>query len=136
MTGRRNQRKSRGQSIIEVVIGGSLVLVPIALFALDLVVITATNSVNDHLAREAARAAANQATAADARRAAQNAVARLKTSPIIVKVNLEDVSYVAKQQVSVKTSMEVKFPAPFPGFAGSEFVAQDTQPVVGAPADM
>lgn len=115
---------------------GLMFLVPIALFGLDVAAVVLSNSFNDHLAKNAARAAANQKTPEAAKTAAQQAVARLQTSPIIVAIKLDDVNYKSKDQVSVKTHIEVKLPAPFPGFAERQFIAQATEPVVGTPADL
>jgi Flp pilus assembly protein TadG len=129
-----NRRNNKGTSIIEVLVG-AMFLIPIALFSVDLAAIVLSNSVNDHLAKDAARAAANQQSQAFAQQAAQKTVSGVAKSGIIYDIQLTDVSF-NQDQVSVKTAIDVRLPVQFPGFATTHFVAQAVEPVVGTPADL
>lgn len=136
MTKNTKKRSRKGQCLIEMVVGTSLVLVPLCLFGLDLITIVLSNSANDHIAKIAARAAANQKTVEGAKKAAEQQIKEVQTSAIIVNIRLDEVTYPAQQQIAVRTRMEIKLPAPFPGFSGGVFVAQATEPVVGNPVNL
>lgn len=134
---RNRQRRNRGTSIIEVLIG-SIFFVPIALFALNLVTIVMTTQINDHLAKDAARAAANQVSQAEAKDAALKTLSQFQTSSVVQKVSMEEIAYDSSSngQVQVRTSIEVRFPVPFPGFESRKFVAQSVEPIVGTPTPL
>ncbi len=51
--------RTRGNCLIETIVGG-MVLVPLGLFGLDALTLAITSSMNNHLAKDAARASANQ----------------------------------------------------------------------------
>ncbi|MBX9573990.1 MAG: hypothetical protein K2X77_34155 [Candidatus Obscuribacterales bacterium] len=130
------RRRSRGQSLVEVLVG-SMVLIPIALFGIDLCVIVLANTANDSLAKTAARAAANQGSRQEANAAASKCVDQFKKSSLIVDVQLsQDFNYEKSKEVIVKTRMTVKLPAGVQGFDLLKFDAQAVAPVVAAPADV
>jgi hypothetical protein len=127
---------AKGTSIIEVIVGGIL-LVPIVLFFIDLTAIVLTNEINDHVAKDAARAAASQADQSKATAAAQQTVGNVTKSPIVTDVQIDQVSYDASGgSVSVTTHMDVTMPAPLPGFDKRRFVAKSVEPIVSTPAPM
>jgi len=131
-TNSRN-RKRNGDALIEVLLG-ALILVPIALGIIDISFLAIANTANDNLARNAARAAANQQKDAAAEDAASKVVDAFPTSNIIPNVTLVSTNFVAAQQVSVKTMLSVKMPVSFPGFNPDvQFVAQHTEACVGSP---
>lgn len=113
---------------------GGIFIIPIALFAVDMSAIVMSNSINDHLAKDAARAAANQEQVATAKEAANKAVKGLNKSSIIPSVEMTSFDY--KNEVTVQTKMVVKFPAPLPGWESTTLVAKAVEPVVAAPADI
>lgn len=126
-------RSRKGTSFIEMMVGG-IFIIPIALFAVDMSAIVMSNSINDHLAKDAARAAANQEQVATAKEAANKAVKGLNKSSIIPSVEMTSFDY--KNEVTVQTKMVVKFPAPLPGWESTTLVAKAVEPVVAAPADI
>lgn len=128
----RNRGK-RGSGLIEAILAATI-LVPIALFLLDLTVMIIANSMNDTAAKNAARAAANQPTGAAAHAAALKALASFQASAIVKSLEISEFDYPAKGvgSVSVVTIMEVKLPVPVPGFAGYKFKAGDVEPIVGS----
>lgn len=127
------QRTRRGQCLIEVMIG-SMFLVPIALFGLDITTLVLCESINDHLAKDAARAAANYQASSRAKAATTESIDGFKTSAIIQKAELDAFDYQSSKHVSVRTKMKVKLPVPFPFFEGTELFAQSTEAIVSEPA--
>lgn len=126
------KRKTNGQCFVELIVGG-IVMVPVMLFGLDVITLGLSCSINDHLAKEAARSAANQLNGGSAKTAASNVVARLKKSSILTKAEIVDFKYSDRDKVSVKTSLYVKVPAPFPYFQGANIFASAVEPIVGNP---
>ncbi len=112
----RSMRRSRkGASLVESALA-ALILVPIALAVLDLMVIVAANSMNDTACKNAARAGANQPNGPAAQQAADKSLATFQTSGIVKSIVIEDYNYTGdKGTFSIKTSMVVNPPVPFPG---------------------
>lgn len=129
------KRKSkRGQTLLEA-IAGFLVIVPIGLGCFDLVAILSTTQSNEQWAELAARAAASQANALNAKQAAEHALERCKLTSLIKSVNIEKVNYdLGRGQVSVTTTMVVLMPVPMPYFGSIECHATAIQPIVATPA--
>jgi Flp pilus assembly protein TadG len=109
--------------------------IPIALAAVDLVSVSMVEQVNDHIARDAARAAANYSKESDAHTAAIKVINQYKTNALISKVQLVDFSF-TNGAVQLKTSIDCRVPAPVAGFAGKTLLSQSFQPIVGQPADL
>jgi Flp pilus assembly protein TadG len=129
-------RGQRGEALISVAIGASI-LITIAFFLLDIICMVLVNSSNDTLARNAARAAANQQDQASADAAANGVVQDFHTSGVIPDVQLVKFIYLPNQKVTVVTSMNVKVPAGVPGVpAYITFNAQDTEAIVGVPSTL
>ena len=128
---RSMRRSRRGASLVESALA-ALILVPIALAVLDLMVIVAANSMNDTACKNAARAGANQPNGPAAQQAADKSLATFQTSGIVKSIVIEDYNYTGdKGTFSIKTSMVVNPPVPFPGLGSLTFKAQATEPVVG-----
>ncbi len=122
-----NKGSGRGQGFIEVV-SVALVLIPLALALLDLIVVVIANSMNDTAAKNCARAAANQGDQNSANQAAAKALATFNSSAIVHSINQQCTW--TTDTATVKTTMVVNLPVPFPGFGQLTFVAQDVEPVV------
>lgn len=129
----RSKRNKTGMCIIETVVGAA-VLVPICLFGLDILTIVLAESINEHLAKDAARSAANQASLTTAESAARNKVKEFRLSAIISSASVDKLDYSSGKQVSVQTKIDVKLPAPFPFFEKTTLFARSTEAVVGTPA--
>jgi|SRR6516162_9667953 hypothetical protein len=132
------KRYQRGEALISVGVGASI-LITIAFFILDLIVVVLANSANDTLARNAARAAANQQDMATAGQAANGVVQDFHASNMIPDVQLVKFDYLPNQSVTVETSMNVKIPAglPFPCLPDYfTFVSKDTESIVGVPSSL
>src|SRR5271170_6275427 len=81
-------KNQRGQELIEVV-GGMIFLIPVLLAMLDLAVYILGQQMADKYTKAAARAAANQGTAANATSAAQNALSNFGKSGFITSMTLD-----------------------------------------------
>jgi hypothetical protein len=118
--------------MIEAVVA-SFILVPIALCLLDLSVVVVANSMNDTAAKNAARAAANQADGGIAFNAANNALSSISGSAIVKSISLLTFDYPLDQSaVTCQTKMIVHLPVPFPGLTDITFMAQDVEPIVAS----
>ena len=128
---RGSGRSRRGQNTIEV-IAGLFVLVPLALFRYDLYVIVLSNQLVDRIAKDCARAAANQADQASADAAAETAKASFHQTANVTSMSIQHpVAYVANDTVSVTLDMTVQLPVPFPGLDNTpHFHAKAVEPVV------
>ena len=128
MKARNTKRGTKGNCFIECVLGGML-LIPIALCMLDLGTLVLGAELNDTLARQAARAAANEQSQTLAQDAADKA-AEPFTSSQLISFDAPNVSYTT-DSVSVKTSVQITVPFQFPFLSGETLVAQATMPVIG-----
>lgn len=128
-------RKAKGQCLIEVTLA-AIFFIPVVLMGMDLLAVTLANSVNDHLAKDAARAAANQQSMANAQTAAIKAINALKKSTIIENIEMVDFQYQSNERVSVTTRVHVKLPAPFAFMERTKLIASATEPIVGTPVDL
>lgn len=128
------KRNGKGHCFIEMAAGG-IMLVPLMLFGLDVLTISMSCTINDHLAKEAARVAANQVSDGAARNAASRVVGRLRKSAIITNANVNKFEYDQKNRVAVQTELFVRVPAPFPFFEGTRIYARAVEPIVGHPVE-
>jgi Flp pilus assembly protein TadG len=131
MKARSTRRGTKGNCFIECVLGGAL-LIPIALCMLDLGTLVLGAEMNDTLARQAARAAANEQSQSLAQDAADKAAEPYATSQL-TSFNVDNVAYTT-DSVSVKTSVQITVPFQFPFLSGETLVAQATMPVIGVVA--
>jgi hypothetical protein len=106
-------------------------LVIIGLFLLNGIAVLFANQVNDKVAYNAARAAAN-AGQNGAEGAARNMISRHPVrKPIIQDIKLAGFNYLPKERVEVTTQMTVGLPAPLPCFPKAiSFQARSIQAVV------
>jgi|SRR5271156_2957861 Flp pilus assembly protein TadG len=128
MKARNTKRGTKGNCFIECVLGGAL-LIPIALCMLDLGTLVLGAELNDTLARQAARAAANEQSQALAQDAADKAAEPFTPSQLTT-FSVDNVAYTT-DSVSVKTSVQITVPFQFPFLSGETLVAQATMPVIG-----
>ncbi len=124
---KKNSRARKGSNLAESAVA-AIILIPIALAILDLIVLVSANSMNDTAAKNAARAAANQADQPTAGEAAANALSTFHKSSIIT--NIDVVLQWTPDQVTCVTTMKVHLPVPFPGFSDLVFTAKDVEPVI------
>ena len=133
----RRQKRNRGTSLTEAIVAG-IIIVPVALFLLDLSVLVIANSINDKAVKNAARAAANHDTPQFPFDACQKSLASFKSSPIVSSLEIKDLKYLPNPPdrcVVCVTRMQVKLPIPFPGFSTMTFVASATEPIVAGKAN-
>ncbi len=132
---KRRQRRTRGQTLIETLVG-FIVLIPIGLFSINVVALVTTSQNNEQLAESAARAASTQRTEIKAKDAATETVTNIfQETNIAQSALVESIDYnVAAGQVTVTTLMNVKLPVPIPGFSETVCRASSAQPIVSTPA--
>lgn len=131
-------RKKKAQSLIEVVVG-VLILIPVGLVLLDLAALVVANSVNDELAKRAARAAANMGSQSDAQRAVDAVKDDFDKSKhgFVRSVNgLNVIAFDEKGNsgVRVRSDITVVVPAPIPFTPLGQdfnFRAEAQEPIVG-----
>ncbi|HMO20116.1 MAG TPA: hypothetical protein PKC98_04010 [Candidatus Melainabacteria bacterium] len=125
-------RKTRGGAIIETV-AGLFVMVPIILFMIDGIAMVLAQTANDALAKKCARAAASEPDQPKAAAAVSNVISGF-SSPVLTNVTANITSFDAASTVRVQTQVTFVFPVQVPivGATSQIFVADATQPVVGA----
>ena len=132
-TGRVIRRESVGSSLVET-LAGSIFIVLIALFLVDVASIVICQTQNDALAKHCARAASNFDTKPKAQQAVDDVVAQFQASnggsKICVYVG-NTLDYQAAQ-VLVVTTVGCNFPVPIPllGASYMTFKSEATEPVV------
>ncbi|MBZ0184779.1 MAG: hypothetical protein K8F91_00905 [Candidatus Obscuribacterales bacterium] len=128
------RRSQKGQSLVET-LAGFLVLIPLALVAVNLVVMLSCSRSNSEWAEQAARAAARRLDMQTASTAAEDAVALCQLNNMITNIVVTSVEYdLGIGQVTVITEMDVKLPVPFPGWSSVQFHNSAVQPIVATPA--
>jgi len=130
-----SRRKRRGNILIEAVIGFTL-LIPLGLFAADVVVMTHTAQVNEEFAESLARLCATLMTQDNAYKACQDVIKLYAPPNNVTSVNLEYLTFdVGLRKVTIDTSMTYTLPVPIPGQNKAQVVeANVTQPIVSFPA--
>lgn len=108
----RNARNRKGQALMEMMVG-SMILVPIALFMLDMCFALFCTQIVDHLAKTSARVAASQPKQDLAEKQIQSCLNQFKTSVLIPSVKIDTVNYVADERVTVKVKLQAKLPVDF-----------------------
>ncbi|CAN5237258.1 hypothetical protein BH11CYA1_BH11CYA1_42360 [soil metagenome] len=130
----RRIRGANGQTLIEAMVG-FIVLIPIALFAVDVVAVMSTAQTNEQWAETAARAAGSCDCETMATNAVKNSLKRFVPTSIISSVELEKMTFdQINGQVTVATVMQINVPIPLPGMNHFEFRASAIQPLLGTPA--
>lgn len=132
----RKSRATHGSSLIETVCG-SIVIIIVALFLVDVAAIVVCQTQNDALAKHCARAAANKDTFGAATTSVNEVINEFKKtgggSKICVfnTVNLDAAAYGTTDTAYVQTTVTCNFPVPVPfGPAALQFKADAMEPVV------
>lgn len=148
------KRTQRGQGAIEMLMG-TFIIVPVALFMLDLGSLVLCHEVNDAMAKRTARVAANLAPESKEKitEEVKKVVGQCPTNSLIQQVTLKWLDYNKGQvtdgsapsqsvapesgQVIVVTEMTVKLPVPLPFVPEANqtatFMAQHVEPIVALP---
>lgn len=127
----RRRRNRRGFSLIEAVTG-AMILIPIALFLLDVTVLIIATTMNDTAVKNAARAAANQPEGVEGFQAAQKSLNSFKSSALVKSLTLSKYDYPASRDaVTCETKMVVALPVPIPGYDNITFLGRAVEPIVG-----
>jgi len=128
----KRKKSAKGQGFVEA-ITAAMILIPLALCLLDLIVLVIANQMNDTIVKSAARAAANQGDSNTAWQAAQTSVGSFQKSSFVESVSLDQGAFSYSNNntgVTCQTTMVVRLPVPFPGFATMTFVAKDVEPIM------
>ncbi|MBX9567492.1 MAG: hypothetical protein K2X77_01295 [Candidatus Obscuribacterales bacterium] len=143
-------RTRAGQSVVEMV-AGTMVVIPIILFLLDIGTLIVANYINDDLCTRAARAAANQSTADEAKASAQRVLQKLDTSKTGILTDLKSLDAAGKTpagelgfvdydnvnpgHIVAATRISVKLPVPFPFLPQTaDFTSRSVLPIVAQKA--
>ncbi len=105
-----------GEMLVELFLA-LLVLIPLALFLLDIAAVIIANQVNDQLAKRACRAAANQVTLAQAQKAVEQIALQFKPGGIFNKLESLDVIQFdsnGSDGVRVRSILKISLPVPVP----------------------
>lgn len=112
------------------------IFIPLALAGMDMVLVTQTAQANEEFAEQLARVCGTLTTKTNAVSACQQLIAQYQHGPHILSINLDDVNFdMAREKVTIATSMLVKLPVPIPGHDTQLVQARVTQPIVSVPAD-
>lgn len=127
-------RGQSGSSMVET-LAGFVVLIPIALAAVDVVAFVSAVDSNEHLAEAAARGAAKASSQDSAQTVAEDVVKHCTPPWMVQRVMIDDVEYdLGKGMVSVATLMQMKLPVPLPGYEEISCRASSIEPIVSTPA--
>ncbi|MBX3074536.1 hypothetical protein KF913_11445 [Candidatus Obscuribacterales bacterium] len=130
----KRRRRSRGQSLIEALVG-FMVLIPIGLAAVNVVCLISTSQNNEQWAETAARAAALRIDKSSATKAASDALSDCEHNSIVQNIQMTNLDFnLGTGHVTVSTAMDVKLPVPIPGFSTATCTATSIQPIVSTPA--
>lgn len=125
-----NTRNRKGQCLAEAAVA-AMFLIPIVLAVIDLATLVLCSTVNDSVAKNAARAAANLKDPGQGTLAAQQVVNAVQKSSIIKNVSMVGPTY-SGSSVTVQSKMEVQLPVTMFGMHNQVFVAQSVQPLLAA----
>jgi hypothetical protein len=128
------KKRRSGSSMVET-LAGFVVLIPIALAAVDVVAFVSAVDSNEHLAEAAARGAAKASSQDGAQTIAEDVVKHCTPPWMVEHIMIDDVEYnLGKGMVSVATLMQVKLPVPVPGYSEISCRASSIEPIVSTPA--
>lgn len=127
-------RSSRASSLAET-LAGFVILIPLALAAVDVVAFMSAVDSNEHLAEAAARGAAKASDQDKAQSVAEDVVKNCTPVWMVQAVMVDDVDYnIQKGMVSVAVLMQLKLPVPLPGYSEVKCRASSVEPIVSTPA--
>jgi len=123
-------KRKRGQALIETIVG-LFIFVPVVLFLIDVIALVMAQTANDALAKDCARAAAEEVDQAQAQTACNQV--KVNFSSPVLRINTVNVTAYSDETVTVVTNATFTFPVAIPMFGVStqEFGATATEPVVG-----
>lgn len=128
------RRRTKGAALTETA-AGLILLIPVALFLLDVAALVIAQVSNDALAKHAARAAAEMPTGAG-QPAATNVIANYASGAPTLCQGAKLLTYLdSGTTVTVTTQITCVLPCPIPlgGPQSQVFCAQATEPIVGNP---
>ncbi|PZM79330.1 MAG: hypothetical protein DKT66_22915 [Candidatus Melainabacteria bacterium] len=129
-----NKRRSKGNALIESIVGVGIVFVPLVLFAADLAVMFHAAHANEEFAEQLARLCSTLPDQANAAKACTDVVKQYRLPANISKLEFSNLVFDAGlQEVSLTTSMIVSMPVPFPGYERITVSANVKQPIVSVP---
>lgn len=127
-------RSNRASSLAET-LAGFIILIPLALAAVDVVAFMSAVDSNEHLAEAAARGAAKASNQDKAQTVAEDVVKNCSPVWMVSSVMVDDVDYnLQKGMVSVAVLMQLKLPVPLPGYSEVKCRASSVEPIVSTPA--
>lgn len=130
----RKRNRNKGQSLVETLVGLAI-MIPLALFAIDVVALINAAHMNDEWSETAAKVAARQGSERMARESAEKAVLRVPLSQIVQSIRVDDINFdPAEGHVIVTTVMDVKLPISFPSMETVTFRHKSIQPIVSTRA--
>ena len=129
----RKRRKKTGGAIVETV-AGLFVLIPVVLFLVDVVAMVLAQMAHDALAKDCARAAAEETNAGAATTAVGNVISSFSSPVLQIQAGpVVDYNGTIPETVRVQTTAIFTFPVPIPFWQNSNqtFVAEAREPIVG-----
>ncbi|SRR5579883_73693 len=129
----RRRRKKAGGAIVEV-IAGLFVLIPVVLFIVDIVAMVLAQMAHDALAKDCARAAAEETNAGNATAAVNQVISGFSSPVMVIQPGpVVDYNGTIPETVRVQTTAIFTFPVqvPFCGNLQQTFVAEAREPIVG-----
>ena len=116
---------------------GLAIMIPLALFAIDVVALINSSHMNEEWAETAAKAASRTSTSRGARETAEKAVMEMPLSQVVKSIRVDNVQFdPVEGHVIVTTIMDVKLPVSFPGMEVVTFRHKAIQPIVSTPASI
>lgn len=143
------RRSKQAQSVVEMV-AGTMILVPLVLFLLDIGTLVVANYINDDYCCRAARAAASQKDKDAALASVKGVLSKLQTSQIITNMELmdpiaanptpsDDIDFDNKVPgtviVSTRIAANLPVPIPFLPDTMARFVTRSSLPITSKKAD-
>lgn len=128
------KKRTKGNALIESIVGIGLVFVPLVLCAADLAVMFHAAHSNEEFAEQLARLCATLPDQANAARACSDVIRQYQLPSHFANLTLSNLSFdVGAQEVSLTTSVMVTMPVPFPGYERVTVSANAKQPILSTP---
>lgn len=128
----RTRRSKTGGALVETV-AGLFVLIPVVLFLIDVVAMVLAQMAHDALAKDCARAAAEEKNGGAAATAVNGVIAGFSCPTLVVNPPPIVDFNTGTGTVRVQTNSTFTFPVPIPfwGDSNQQFVAEAQEPIVG-----